>query len=88
MNYKGHVVDQGYQKSFKLYSLAAEQGDQKAQYNLGVLYRRAQGITQDHGKALAWFLAAGEQGYAIDQFTLGGIYENGQGVPQDYQNAF
>ena len=73
MNYKGQIVDQDYQKAFKLYSLAAEQGDQKAQYNLGVLYRRAQGITQDHGKALAWFLAAGEQEYAIAQFTLGGI---------------
>ena len=29
MNYKGQIVDQDYQKAFKLYSLAAEQGDQK-----------------------------------------------------------
>ena len=38
MHYKGQVVAKDYQKAFQWYSLAAEQGDAKAQFNLGVLY--------------------------------------------------
>jgi hypothetical protein len=42
---------------------AAEQGDAAAQYNLGAMYFRGQGITQDYKESAKWFTKAAEQGY-------------------------
>jgi TPR repeat protein len=38
-----------------LYRLAAEQGNADAQYNLGVLFSKGQGVVQDFKKAHMWF---------------------------------
>ncbi len=65
----------------------AEQGDAKAQYNLGLMYDNGQGVSQDYAKALQWYRKAADQGYADAQFNLGFMYDNGQGVPQDYVKA-
>ena len=66
----------------------AEQGDAKAQYSLGFLYSKGQGVPQDYVEARKWFLTATEQGHAEAQFNLGVLYDHGQGVPQDYVTAY
>ena len=33
----------------------AEQGDAKAQYNLGVMYDNGKGVTQDYKEAVKWY---------------------------------
>jgi len=35
-----------------------------AQYNLGVMYAKGQGVTQDNVQAVAWYRKAAEQGEA------------------------
>ena len=65
----------------------AEQGDAKAQYNLGVMYYNGIGVTQDFSKALEWFHRAAEQGFADAQSDLGYMYSNGKGVIQDFSKA-
>jgi TPR repeat protein len=67
---------------------AAEQGDAKAQFNLGILYAKGQGVPQDYKRAAQWYRKAAEQGYANAQYRLGMMYAEGQGVPQDYVQAF
>jgi hypothetical protein len=67
--------------------LAAEQGDALAQYNLGVMYAKGQGVVQDYKEAAKWYRLAAEQGSAEAQSNLGFLYEEGQGVPQDYVEA-
>ncbi len=62
----------------------AEQGDAKAQYNLGVMYAKGQGVPQDYQEAVRWYRLAAEQGHASGQFSLGAMYTAGQGVPKDY----
>lgn len=42
---------------------AAEQGNIKAQYNLGVLYSKGKGTTQDIDQWLIWTKKAAAQGY-------------------------
>ncbi len=65
----------------------AEQGNAKAQYNLGIIYLNGEGVPQDYAKAVGWWRKAAEQGHAGAQFNLGFMYYNGRGVPQDYAHA-
>ena len=43
---------------------AAEQGNAKAQYNLGVMYDKGLGVRQDDAQAVQWYRRAKEQGAA------------------------
>ncbi len=65
----------------------AEQGNAAAQYNLGVMYNKGQGVPQDYGEAMKWYRKAAEQGIADAQHSLGVMYAKGRGVPQDYAEA-
>ena len=65
----------------------ADQGNAKAQTNLGFMYATGQGVTRDDAQALFWYRKAADQGNAGAQFSLGLIYANGQGVTRDYAAA-
>ena len=60
-----------FRTSFEIFKPLAEQGDPKAQFNLGFLYRIGQGVNQDYQKAYHWYLLSAEQGYAEAQFKIG-----------------
>ncbi|MBZ5582718.1 MAG: metallophosphoesterase [Acidobacteriia bacterium] len=65
----------------------ARSGDPNAQYNLGLLYARGQGVPQDYKQAVEWYQKAANQGVAAAQYNLGVMYANGQGVARDSQEA-
>lgn len=65
----------------------AEQGDARAQNNLGILYRNGEGLVQDFEQARAWLLRSAAQGHAQAQYSLGVMYDYGNGVPQNYPEA-
>ena len=46
----------------KWYTLAAEQGEASAQYNLGFMYNNGEGVPQDDKTAVKWYTLAAEQG--------------------------
>jgi TPR repeat protein len=71
----------------KWWKLAAEQGYAGAQYNLGLMYDKGDGVPQDYKTAVKWYRLAAEQGNALAQYNLGNMYEKGKGVPQDYKTA-
>lgn len=77
-----------YSKTAQELQYLAEHGDVRAQYDLGVLYDRGQGVPQDDHEAMNWYHRAAEQGEARAQYNLGLMYANGQGVPQDYAEAY
>ncbi|MEH6646523.1 tetratricopeptide repeat protein [Sulfitobacter sp.] len=54
-----------------------------AQYNLGQMYRKGEGVIQDYAEAVKWYRKAAEQGYALAQSNLGVVYASGEGVIQD-----
>jgi uncharacterized protein len=58
-----------------------------AQYNLGAMYARGQGVPQDFAQAFNWFGKAADQGNAYAQVSLGELYAEGYGAPQDYIQA-
>ena len=66
---------------------SAGEGNANAQYNLGVLYERGQGIPQDYTQAVYWYQKAAQQGYAVAENNLAGMYLDGRGLPQDNAQA-
>jgi len=54
----------------------AEQGNVSAQYNLGYMYGKGMGVTQDFAKSAKWYRKSAEQGFAAAQYELGLIYKN------------
>ena len=69
------------------WGLIAETGDARAQYNLGLMSYKGQGVIQNFRKALRWFTRAAEQGDARAQYNLGVMYEHGVGTPLDREVA-
>ena len=65
----------------------AGQGRADAQFKLGYLYKKGQGVPRDYAEAVRWYRKAAEQGYALAQSNLGVMYARGNGVPQDYVQA-
>src|SRR5712691_699496 len=65
----------------------AEQGDAKAQYELGGMYYQGKGVPQDYIEAFRWYRKAADQGSPKGQYGVGFMYEEGKGVPQDYAQA-
>ena len=69
------------------YKEMAEQGDPEAQYHVGEMYFKGDGVTRDVRQAAKWYLRAAEQGYVDAQNKLGVAYYNGWGVERDYKEA-
>ena len=53
---------QDYKTAYKLFLPLAEQGDAKAQYGLGVMYKNGQGVPQDYKEAFKLWLSLAKQG--------------------------
>jgi uncharacterized protein len=66
---------------------SADQGKASAQYNLGNMYRKGEGVPRDYAAALSWYRKAANQGTSDAQNNLGSMYFKGEGVPQDYVSA-
>ena len=66
---------------------AAEEGNEEAQFNLGIMYDFGEGVPADDRKAVYWYRLAAEQGHAGAQFFLGTMYDFGEGVPADDREA-
>ena len=76
-----------YVTALKEWRPLAQQGDADAQYNLGTMYRKGDGVLQDYQEALKWYRLAAEQGYPSAQYNLGSKYRKGEGILQDYKEA-
>ncbi|APG63146.1 hypothetical protein LPB140_10495 [Sphingorhabdus lutea] len=73
-----------YAEAFREFEPLAEQGDARAQYNLGFMYSDGQGVAQDYAMAVKYYRLAADQGKANAQFSLGLRYGLGEGVAQNY----
>jgi len=64
-----------------------DNGDMHSQYNLGIMYYKGEGVTQNYSKAAQYFIQAANQGYVEAQFALGSMYDKGEGVTQNHSKA-
>jgi len=58
-----------------------------AEYNLGVMYFKGQGVSPDPQKGVEYFRKAAERGHANAAFLLGNLYDKGDVVPRDLPTA-
>jgi TPR repeat protein len=80
-------MEKDYKKAYKLLSPLAEQGNDKAQFTLGLMFNDGQGVPQDYEEAIKWFRLAAEQENHKAQMSLGLLYKDGQGVIKDLEEA-
>ena len=74
-------------EGLKLLMANADKGDAQAQFNLGLLYQRGDGVPKDYGKAVSWYRKSAEQGDPFGQLYFGICYAQGWGVVRDYGEA-
>ncbi len=65
-----------------------DDADADAQFNLGRMYAKGEGVPHDYVAAARWYGLAAEQGHGAAQFNLADLYKYGKGVPQGYVDAY
>ena len=66
----------------------ADQGDARAQYQLGMSYRAGEPGSRDYPLSYQWLEKSAQQGYAEAQYALGVMHLAGDGVLQSFPAAF
>lgn len=82
------TIYEDFDEAAKWLRKAAEQGNAKAQNELGHLYQLGDGVRRDLREAAKWFRLSAEQNNDGGQFLLGLCYEKGEGVLQDFIEAY
>lgn len=79
--------DDDFELALKEWTPLAVHGDAEAQFLVGSMYDKGEGVPQDQKTAAVWFQLAADQGHVFAQYNLGLSYQYGQGVPKDYVTA-
>jgi uncharacterized protein len=77
-----------YQTALAEWLPLAESGDERAQYNIGLMYEYGRGVPEDQGKAFKWYRRAAEGGAVPAQHNLGTMYASGRAVAKDMVEAY
>lgn len=76
-----------YATALRAWRALADQGEPRAQNNIGLMYERGLGVTQSYVEAMAWYRKAADQGLPEAQFNVGTLYHNGYGVEVNNSQA-
>jgi len=76
-----------YDTALKEFRPLAERGKAVAQWSLGFMYERGQGVPQDYQEAMMWYRLAAEQGSETAQLFLGEMYCCVKGAKEDLVQA-
>jgi TPR repeat protein len=78
-----------YEKALQTFlPMAQASNDPLAQYWLGMMHLRGQGVTQDDSEAASFFTESAKQGLPNAQVRLGELYSAGRGVGQDFEATY
>src|SRR4051812_6260635 len=78
------AADRGdFAKAIGFWKPLAEDGNEFAQFDMGVLYWDGQGVPKDDAEGFRWFKLAAGRGHREGQYVLGIAYEKGRGVAKD-----
>ena len=81
------LEDQDYKKALYYLSYEANLGDDKAQYNLGIMYKKGLGVPVNNNEAFGWFFLSANQGNILANYALGHAYLKGSGIKKNYKSA-
>ena len=75
-------------KRLRCWKQASAHGHADAQYRIGLLYARGEGVVRSMSDAVAWYKRAAEAGHADARYQLGLIYLRGSvGQSRDRQSG-
>ena len=74
-------------KALLYFSKAAKKGNDKAQYELGLMYKMGRGVNRNTPEAIKWWLKSANQGNVDALCALGWMYDSGDGVNEDNVEA-
>jgi len=76
-----------YATALRQLSPLAEQGDARAQFDIGFMHAYGWGVSRNPAEAMIWYRKAADQGLPLAQHFLGLAYVNGEGVRSDDAEA-
>ena len=76
-----------YKTALYYLSFFAANGDAKANYNLGTMYREGLGVEKDEVQSLSHFIAAAENGHMLGNYAVGLAFLLGKGSDIDAEAA-
>lgn len=79
--------DYVWQEKYKQQLPAAEAGNAEAQYDVGTMFERGNGVGRDMQKAFEWYMKSAKQGNDKALYKVGLSYLHGKGVNKDYDKA-
>lgn len=75
------------QMAARLWAIAAEKGDAKAQLNFGLCFLEGKGVAKDAATGVQWIRKAAEAGLSEAEFEMGFLLSSGIGVPKSPAEA-
>ena len=79
--------NEDYTAALSIWQRLAEEGDRDAQYAVGVIHYKGQGVRKELETALEWFQKAADHGHPDAMFNLGVAAWEGKGLPKSYATA-
>jgi uncharacterized protein len=77
-----------YREALRLFQPLAEKGDAEAQYYVGRMYEKGQGVSKDQEQVVKWYTLAAQNGHAGAQYRLAVGHAYGfAGLERDEQEA-
>jgi hypothetical protein len=80
-------VKQDFLRAMRIYKLASTYGHPAAQYALGVMHIRGQGIEANPAQGLKWLITAARKRFPLAEAELGDLYWRGEFVRLDRTRA-
>jgi TPR repeat protein len=77
-----------YGKARILWLPLAQGGHTFAMNNVGMMYKKGNGVPQDHKKAVKYFKQSSDQGFSLASYNLAAMYQSGKGVKKNRKAAF
>lgn len=81
-------TEKNYEEAFKWYKKSADQGNPRAENNIGNCYFRGRGVETNYEEAFRYYKKSAKQGNAVGQYNLGVLYQIGKGTEKNYEEAF
>jgi len=77
-----------YTRAFEYFTVAAEGGNEDAQYHLALCYANGQGTRKNEALASKWFIMSASSGNAFAQNEIAIRYLEGNGIERDLDQAY
>lgn len=74
--------------ALEIWRSIAKKGHPAAQFQIGLLYHRGEGVLPNLKQAAHWYRKAADRGDADAQLNLGLLYAQGEGVKRSYVSAY